>query len=372
MLFNYTYINHEIEKFQKYLDFLFFEVWCKAKGEFNSKKLRGYKELQLIYEKLHYEDSKGAYFFNSHVELIFKEFKKLEKKDKKILKNWYRVNNNIGQICNNRKIHPVNYEKLEYNYPALGKLFKSFYGKLYGKESPFNLATFGNFKNNIKNHYNDFMEVNDEEICPFCGLKEIKGRNHSKREAYDHYLPKGKYPFNSVNFKNLVPMCNDCNSSYKLEQELHLEIKGKKNKKTYKRRKSFYPYTYKKWIININFELKTLDINNLKKKKFDIKISTLDEFSHKDQLTGWKEVFGIEERYKAKILRKKRGAKKWVNKLENELKNFQKLTKNNSATKFDYCNYMIFEAEADRLDNSNFLKSEFLKEWSLKTKKNEN
>lgn len=368
MLFTYSYINHEVEKFQKYLDFLFFEVWCKAKGDFNSKKLRGFKELQLIYEKLHYEETKGAQIFNSHIERIFREFKKLEKKDIKKLKKWYRVNNNISRICSDRTINPINYKKLEKNYPELGRLFKSFYSKLYGKESPFNLKVFGDFKKIIKSHYNDFMEANEEEICPFCGIKEIKGKNHSKREAYDHYIPKGKYPFNSVNFKNLVPMCNDCNSSYKLEQELHMEIKGKGKNRTFKRRKVFYPYTNKKWALNINFELNNLEIQNLKKKDFEIKISTHDEFSQKDHLTGWKETFGIEERYKAKILRKKRGAKKWVNRLENELKNFQRLTNNISATKYDYCDEMIIEAETDRLDNSNFLKSEFLKEWRLKSK----
>lgn len=369
MLFTYKYINHEVEKFQKYLDFLFFEVWCKAKGDFDSKKLRGFKELQLIYEKLHYEDTKGAHFFNSHIELIFKEFKKLNKKDIKQLKKWYIANNNINRICSNRTVNPINYERLKNNYPELGKLFESFYSKLYGKESPFNLKVFGNFKKLIKSHYNDFMEVNEEEICPFCGIKEIKGKNHSKREAYDHYIPKGKYPFNSVNFKNLVPMCNDCNSSYKLEQELHLKIEGKGKNKNVKRRKVFYPYANKEWILDFSFEIKSLDIQNLKKEDFEIKVSTSNEFSHKDHLNGWINTFGIEERYKAKILRKKRGAKKWINKLENELKNFQKLTNNNSATKFDYCDYMITEAETDRLDNCNFLKSEFLREWSSKTKK---
>ncbi len=27
----------------------------------------------------------------------------------------------------------------------------------------------------------------------------------SNPEAYDHYLPKSLYPFNSINFRNLVP-----------------------------------------------------------------------------------------------------------------------------------------------------------------------
>ena len=39
-------------------------------------------------------------------------------------------------------------------------------------------------------------------LCPFCGLGDIKGVHHTKRETYVHYLPKALYPFNSINFRN--------------------------------------------------------------------------------------------------------------------------------------------------------------------------
>ena len=39
MLFNYTYISHEVEKLQEYLDFLFEEVWLPAEGDFDAEKL---------------------------------------------------------------------------------------------------------------------------------------------------------------------------------------------------------------------------------------------------------------------------------------------------------------------------------------------
>ena len=47
----------------------------------------------------------------------------------------------------------------------------------------------------------------------------MKGTHHSKREAYDHYLPKVLYPFNSINFRNLAPACHECNSTYKLGKD---------------------------------------------------------------------------------------------------------------------------------------------------------
>ena len=30
MLFPYTYVPHQIEKMQAFIDFIFHEVWCKA------------------------------------------------------------------------------------------------------------------------------------------------------------------------------------------------------------------------------------------------------------------------------------------------------------------------------------------------------
>jgi len=32
MLFAYTYVPHAMEKMQEFIDFIFFEVWCKAPG----------------------------------------------------------------------------------------------------------------------------------------------------------------------------------------------------------------------------------------------------------------------------------------------------------------------------------------------------
>jgi hypothetical protein len=56
----------------------------------------------------------------------------------------------------------------------------------------------------IELHYKDFVKVNDEDRCPFCGINDLKGQYVERREAYDHYLPKDIYPFNSINFLNLI------------------------------------------------------------------------------------------------------------------------------------------------------------------------
>lgn len=45
-------------------------------------------------------------------------------------------------------------------------------------------------------------------ICPFCGLGQVK--------TLEHYLPKSKYPLLSISPENLVPCCKDCNSGVKI------------------------------------------------------------------------------------------------------------------------------------------------------------
>ncbi|MCA6436887.1 MAG: hypothetical protein IM600_00595 [Bacteroidetes bacterium] len=360
MLFPYKYIIHEIEKFQKYSDFLFLEVWYDAKKPFSSAVLSKLPELKSIYERLHNEDSEGARFFNSHVEEIYNEFKKLKPIDRNKLKNWYKINNSIYSLCENRNLKPINYKTLIKKYPVLGVKIKSFYTKLYGKESPFNLAAFGDLSKIIDNHYKKFVEINDEEICPFCGIKEIKGVHHSKREAYDHFIPKSKYPFSSINFKNLAPMCNDCNSSYKLTKEPLMHIDPITKKVNNIRRKSFYAYSYKKINLETSISLTSVDIANLSANDIAINVKAIDPVSYIDRIEGWKEVYGIDERYKAKVL-SKRGANKWYNELQETI-NLQKLSGDDNKNILDLYDMKIKEANADLLDNANFIKKAFLEE----------
>lgn len=40
--------------------------------------------------------------------------------------------------------------------------------------------------------------------CSICGIRSVK--------TLDHYLPKSRFPMHSVNPRNLVPACRDCNT----------------------------------------------------------------------------------------------------------------------------------------------------------------
>lgn len=359
MHFTYKYINHDVEKLQEYIDFLFFEVWMKADGDFDSSKLKSNPDLKRIYEELHHSDSKWANFFNSHIERIYQEFLKISRKDRKQLQNWYKCSNDIEKLCRNKKKVPVTYNDLETKHPELKKLLKKFYMKLYGKESPFNLVVFGDLKKMKEDHYQKFIEINfdgHEGPCPFCGLNDIMGNDHSHLEAYDHYLPKSVYPFSSINFRNLAPTCNQCNSYYKKEKKLIENFDPLSKKEV--RRKAFYPYSKYDWKVLFEINLSHGDIDRLTKK--EVKIHMTCE-GKEEEIESWEEVYGLKERYVAKVLNQKKG-KTWFAQVADGIHNARKTMGNPDLTYTQWYNQKLNETKEDSLADHNFLKEAFLKE----------
>lgn len=49
----------------------------------------------------------------------------------------------------------------------------------------------------------DTLRACSDQYCPLCGIRKVY--------TLDHYLPKARYPLQSVNPKNLVPACRECN-----------------------------------------------------------------------------------------------------------------------------------------------------------------
>ena len=142
----------------------------------------------------------------------------------------------------------------------------------------------------IDDHYQAFVFTNAEGKCPFCGIGDIKGTHHSKRDAYDHYLPKALYPFNSINFRNLVPACHECNSTYKLSKDPAHNQTG--------RRKAFNPYAAVAHTVQIQVTLNHADVGKLVPADITMQFGPVALI---EELDTWKDVYGIEERYKAKL-----------------------------------------------------------------------
>ncbi|MCB1805756.1 MAG: hypothetical protein KDJ99_11615 [Candidatus Competibacteraceae bacterium] len=297
MLFPYQYVPHQMEKMQEFIDYIFYEVWCKAPsaGTFRLELFNGNADLKEIMEAFHYSDTKGAYFFNSHIQSIYDHFATLTDAQIGQFKQWYQANNDIEKACaNDPSVHLARYADIASIHKDLSDQLASFFKGLYSKQL-LDLAALKKKIGDISDHYKTFMCTNKTGKCPFCGIADMQGSYHSTREAYDHYLPKGLYPFNSINFHNLVPACHHCNSSYKISKDPAYIPKDPAG--TAYRRKVFYPYAASGYSIDIHIELKKPDIDHLTPDDIDLKFGPA---AISEEIETWKDVYGIEERYKAK------------------------------------------------------------------------
>ncbi len=188
MLFSYTYVPHKMEKMQEFIDYIFFEVWCKAptNGSFCSDLFNGKPDLKEVIEAFYYSETKGAAFFNGHVQRIHGLFATLTPIEIDKFKQWYQANNDIEKVCtNDSAIHITRYADIEVTHSELNKQLQSFFKNLY----PFNPKPLQDKIGNIDDHYKAFIEINRMGKCPFCGISDMRGIYSTKREAYDHYLP---------------------------------------------------------------------------------------------------------------------------------------------------------------------------------------
>jgi hypothetical protein len=314
MLFPYTYVPHQMEKMQAFIDFIFFEVWCNApaSGAFSFALFNGNPELKDLMESFHYSDAKGADFFNGHVERIYAYFSGLNPAEIAQFQQWYQANNDIERICANDPASPIaRYADIRAVHQELSEQVATFFKGLYSKEL-LGLKALRDKIGDIDDHYKSFMGLNRRGKCPFCGIADIQGIYHSTREAYDHYLPKGLYPFNSINFRNLVPACHHCNSSYKTSKDPAFTPKDPAG--AIHRRKVFYPYGNQAHNIDVSINLSKPDVDNLEPGDIELEFGPPEL---NEEIETWKDVYGIEERYRAKCCGENDG-KYWLEQVLDE------------------------------------------------------
>lgn len=295
MLFPYTYVSHKMEKMQEFIDFIFHEVWCTAPVglDFHPDLFAGCPELQEIMSLWGFSaksPERGKRFYRE-VKEIYHHFAPLSPSDIDQFRKWYRSNNDIERACaNDPATHPVRYQDFEGFYPELSAVLATFFKDLYCQELR-KLVDLQGKISNIEEHFDRFMESNTKRKCPFCGFADLKGPDHSTREAYDHFLPKALYPFNSMNFRNLVPTCHDCNSSYKTSKDPVHDSLG------LARRKAFYPFSASPHSIEIQVELRSTNVMGLQVEDVELQFGP---GNLSEEIDTWRDVYGIDERYKAK------------------------------------------------------------------------
>jgi len=143
------------------------------------------------------------------------------------------------------------------------------------------------FSTNLREHFSEFRKLNsDVTICPLCGIGELKMDADKIRDQYDHYFPKSTYPLSSVNFKNLVPICRECNST---------DIKGDTDIIAVSSNdKLFFLFDTNHKGIQIEFQISAdhVDIENI---HWEIVFTNPD--NKIDEIESWRTIYHIEIRY---------------------------------------------------------------------------
>ncbi|MNO84157.1 hypothetical protein D3C76_754880 [compost metagenome] len=357
MLFPYTYVPHQMEKMQEFIDFIFFDVWCKAPIglEFHPNLFDGKPELQDVMSEFGFSSkaAKRGKAFYKDVKTIYEHFEPLTPPQIKQFKKWYWGNNDLKKICvNNPAAHLVRYSDIDRFYPALSEQLASFFKGLYS-QSLLGLAPLESKIGIIGKHYTEFTRTNNQGKCPFCGINDILGPDHKYREAYDHYLPKAFYPFNSINFRNLVPACHHCNSTYKGSKDTAFIPKDPCREQT--RRKLFYPFSTQSYHITLHVTLQHAHYEKLTRTDIGLSFGP-PELA--EEIATWKEVYGIEERYRAKLCSK--DARVWVVEVLDEWRWHQESAGVEGRPPEAYLRAVARHTEKTPYASENFLKCGFL------------
>lgn len=260
---------------------------------YNAVSLRSYRKLSLFpVEFLGVHDAKNN-SIDSRFKAVFNELKMLDASQKKRLKRMYLNHQRVARLCQG-SVGIVDFSGFPDGFKeALKKLGEYLYSSALNNSRIRELAIIKYGDNNSTLHelWKSFRDRNGV-VCCFCGIQEYEEQPSETdkfrwRPAFDHYLPKEKYPLAAVNFKNLIPCCYQCNS----------KSKGAEDPCTCKehgRKKALFPYNNQE-VLGLKFEF----IKENVAAKSPWVVSLKDEADEKH--TTWDRVYDIKVRVKSRL-----------------------------------------------------------------------
>ncbi|WP_348797885.1 hypothetical protein [Flavobacterium adhaerens] len=207
---------------------------------------------------------------------IFEVIKQWDQEKRSDFCRKVRESNDIEAICN-REVTPLKLDEIDKEITDavdIKKMYSDLYKQiLYGDHCK---RSYGDMQEHFRLFKSDENEIFK---CPVCGLIPQNSKEE-KKEDYDHLLPYTIYPFSSINFKNLAPICVDCNSDYKEDKDV-LDNAGMK---------IFFYYDESHKGITIDAKL-----DNEKDYEFSFSYSTTDDRA--EEIESWNSIFAITDRY---------------------------------------------------------------------------
>jgi len=294
MLYFYQSISpHPIENLHQYLHHFFTQLFAEVSPT--------YDHAVHIHADFKATIDKNEVQVDDRLKAIFTAYAALQPAGKAICKKAYSNNNNVTGVCN-MTVEPVKYKTL----PAgIRTPIKNLYDNLWGENKILGYSNVVAKCGTLKEHFTEFRENNNYSVCPFCGIDSLICKSDDGKDDYDHYLPKSKYPFISVNFENLLPMCHNCNSKNKGQVDTPFV------KDTTIQRPLYYPLdnsiSNHKIIVTIsggNYDLSDPTTWTLK--------IVCEPFTNVTRKESWVEIFKIEKRYKSIIADESKTWKGWI------------------------------------------------------------
>lgn len=272
--------NLSINQLHNWISHLVCEVWCNADKSIVVENIldNHFKILYLRYEWL-----------KKDIDSIYSDCAKLSILSKNKIRNAFISNNQIERLCN-KEVNLVSLSELP---KVVEKKMKPFFEKLYKDLLDKKLSPISKME-----YYKEIQKLNRFTNCPCCGIMPFEGETSKNREDLDHFFPKAHFPFASINFNNLSPLCGKCNRDNKKEDNPILKKDGKS-------RGVYYPY--QKELTNIKIEVQLSNdftsiiqdilVNNLNPKisKKQIKITLTG--TQQEKVDTWDDLYNIKNRY---------------------------------------------------------------------------
>lgn len=271
MLRTYRPIQHPIFTLHNYLEHLVCQVWCNASDLDTCSNLLD-ANFEAIYD---------AYtWLKTDVDAIYEKCKTLTAKERADIRAAFNVNNRIQELCAGT-LRPIELNDL----PVVVKEdMKPLLVKFYDR-----LIDLAEVPGDKLDYYNKLRSENPNfKFCPCCGLSPIESAESHYREDNDHYLPKAEFPFATVNFQNLVPLCSKCNK------------KCKSTKNPFEAgRVSFYAFDITHIPIEVSISISNQA--NIDYGKLSVNDIAIDFNSDPNKTSTWDWLFNIKERYNEEV-----------------------------------------------------------------------
>lgn len=325
MLRTYKPIQHEIFTLHGHLEHLVCQVWCNANDNDSCTDL-----LEEDFEEIYNEYD----WLKADVDAVYDKCKELSAEERSQIREAFNVNNRIEELCNGT-LRP----KYLNDLPSVVEnnmkpLLVKFYNDLLDR------VTVAGDK---LEYYNALQLENDFAFCPCCGLVPIESAESHYREDNDHYFPKAEFPFASVNFKNLVPLCSKCNK----------KCKGSKNP-IESDKVAFYPFSGKH--DNVEVDISITDSESLDYRKLEDNDIQIHIEGDSNKIVTWDWLFEIKARYNEEV------RKFYYTELRILANRIHKnSTRRSGLTYLEIIEDKIEEYEFEKYSDRKFLKIPFLK-----------